>query len=200
MVHSESWCFPAVQFRLPDWICGVLPDPEHVFCSDEEKMMLAIRLARLNIEHQSGGPFGAAVFDATSNRLVAPGVNLVEALALSSAHAEMIAMALAQQLLGVFDLAATTPARYELFSSVEPCSMCMGAILWSGIRRLVCGASDQDARAIGFDEGLKVNDWPLEFQARGIAVRQHLCREHAAAVLIDYRAGGGLIYNPRRSA
>lgn len=162
--------------------------------------MLAIQLARFNIEHHSGGPFGAAVFDATTNRLVAPGVNLVQALALSSAHAELIAMALAQKLLGVFDLGATPHARYELFSSTEPCSMCMGAILWSGITRLVCGATDQDARGIGFDEGLKVKDWPREFRIRGIDVRQHLCREHAAAVLLEYRAGGGLIYNPHRSA
>jgi tRNA(Arg) A34 adenosine deaminase TadA len=87
-----------------------------------------------------------------------------------------------------------------LVSSTEPCAMCLGAVTWSGVRRLVCGASDADARAIGFDEGIKASDWPERLRQRGITVRQGVCRAQAVDVLNAYQAGGGLIYNGRGAA
>jgi len=82
----------------------------------------------------------------------------------------------------------------------EPCAMCLGAIPWSGVRRLVCGARDEDARQVGMDEGDKPDDWEACFGRRGIAVTRDVCRAGAADVLLAYRDGGGLIYNGRGGA
>ncbi|MFN7678476.1 MAG: nucleoside deaminase, partial [Cyanobacteriota bacterium] len=143
--RPDSWHFPPITFFLPDWVIASLPDPSQRFTTDEEKMSFVIGLSRQNVVHATGGPFGAAVFDAATDKLVAPGVNLVQALLWSGAHAEMVALSLAQKRLGQLDLGADPQQIYELFTSTEPCTMCMGCITWSGIRRLVCGASDLDA-------------------------------------------------------
>jgi tRNA(Arg) A34 adenosine deaminase TadA len=73
--------------------------------------------------------------------------------------------------------------------------MCFGAVPWSGVRRLVCGARDEDARAIGFDEGPKLADWVTALNDRGITVLRDVLRDDAVAVLRDYIASGGIIYN-----
>ena len=92
-------------------------------------------------------------------------------------------MSLAQKSLGSFDLGAPGLPACELVTSVEPCAMCAGAVLWSGVRRLVCGASSDDARAIGFDEGPKHPDWASELRRRGIEVVEGVLRAEAVAVL-----------------
>lgn len=189
--------FPSLQWSLPEWIGQALPAPEHHFASDEEKMMLAIALSRRNVEEGTGGPFGAVIYEANTGLLVAPGVNLVPTLGWAGAHAEMVAIAMAERVLGQLDLGDNPERVYELFSSTEPCAMCMGAITWSGLRRLVSGATDHDARSIGFDEGVKAGDWVAQFRLRGIDVRQTLCQSQAVAVLHTYKAQGGLIYNGR---
>lgn len=160
-------------------------------------MDLAIRLASENVRQGTGGPFGAAIFEQSSGRLVAPGVNLVLSARWSGAHAEMIAFAVAQQVWGSHDLGAPQRPACELVSSVEPCAMCLGAIPWSGVHRVVFGARDADARAIGFNEGHKPRDWPILFGSEGIEVRGDVCRAAAVKVLRDYAAGGGPIYNGR---
>jgi tRNA(Arg) A34 adenosine deaminase TadA len=76
--------------------------------------------------------------------------------------------------------------------------MCYGALPWSGISRLACGARDADARAVGFDEGPKLDDWIEQLNARGIDVVRDVLRGDAVAVLHDYAASGGTIYNPGR--
>lgn len=191
--------FPSIQFSLPQWVEKALPAPLYKYKTDEEKMMLVIELSRLNIESETGGPFGAAVFDIKSQRLIAPGVNLVQNLCWSGAHAEMVAIAIAQRILKKLDLGSSNDDQYELYSSTEPCAMCMGCITWSGVRRLVCGARDEDARAIGFDEGIKAKEWPEEFRLRGIEVLRDICRDKAARVLQTYKSESGLIYNGRMS-
>jgi len=72
--------------------------------------------------------------------------------------------------------------------------MCMGAIPWSGVPHLVCGARGEDAVAIGFDEGAKPVDWPAEMQRRKIRVSRDVLRNDAAAVLREYAENGGVIY------
>ncbi|HET7480475.1 MAG TPA: nucleoside deaminase, partial [Rubrobacteraceae bacterium] len=165
--------------------------------TEEDRMRLVIELSRLNVEHGTGGPFGAAIFDLETNRLVAPGINLVTASNLSSAHAEVVAIMVAQQVIGHFDLGASGQPPRELAASTEPCSMCFGSVPWSGVRRLVCGARDEDARAIGFDEGPKMPDWKAALEERGISVARDVCRDEAASVLRDYAERGGEIYNAR---
>ena len=122
-------------------------------------MRLAVSLARENVRRGTGGPFGAAVFEARTGRLVAAGVSLVVPARWSGAHAEIVALALAQRALGTHDLGGPGMAPHELVTSVEPCAMCLGAVAWSGVRRLVCGAREAEARAIGFDEGPKPGRW-----------------------------------------
>lgn len=187
--------FAEVTLAPPTWMETVLPAPETEFRSVEERMRLVIRLARENVRRGTGGPFGAAVFDLSTFRLIAPGVNRVLALNCSILHAEMTAIALAQRRIGDFDLGRVGPAGAELVASTEPCAMCFGAVPWSGVRRLVCGARDEDARAIGFDEGPKLADWARALEVRGISVFRDVLRDEAAAALREYAEMGGVIYN-----
>lgn len=75
--------------------------------------------------------------------------------------------------------------------------MCLGAIPWSGVRGVACGARDEDARAIGMDEGSKPPDWARALMSRGIEVHVDICRDEATSVLQDYAGRGGIIYNGR---
>ena len=159
-------------------------------------MGLVVGLARENVVRGTGGPFGAGVFEIGGGRLVAVGVNMVETVKCSSAHAEVVALSVAQQGLGVYDLSGEEG--YELVCSTAPCAMCLGAIGWSGMRRVVCGARGEDAEAVGFDEGSKPADWVGALEARGIKVIQDVLRVEAREVLQQYIDGGGVIYNPRR--
>jgi tRNA(Arg) A34 adenosine deaminase TadA len=158
-------------------------------------MRLAIRLAQLNIENRTGGPFGAAVFNEQTGTLVSAGVNLVTRSNLSVAHAEIIAISLAQRALGTYELGRPGTPRLQLVSSAEPCVMCLGALTWSGLPSLVCGARDEDVRNIGFDEGPKTPDWSSALARRGITVRRDVCRLESIRVLRDYQEAGGPIYN-----
>ncbi|MCL5279501.1 MAG: nucleoside deaminase [Planctomycetes bacterium] len=187
-----------IVLTLPPWLRALALQERRVFQSAEFRMRFAIELARQNVEQHTGGPFGAAVFEADSGRLVSVGVNLVEASNCSMAHAEMIAIALAQQAVGYYDLGAA--GVYELATSTEPCAMCLGAIPWSGVRRVVCAAHGKDAAAIGFDEGAKPADWTGELQKRGIEVVRDVLGDEARAVLQQYAKSGGLIYNPGRGS
>jgi tRNA(Arg) A34 adenosine deaminase TadA len=186
--------------NLPRWVEELLPDPGHEYPTEEDRMRLVIELSRTNVDHGTGGPFGAGIFDLSTNRLVAPGVNLVATANLSAAHAEMVAIMISQQVVGHFDLSGKELPAYELVTSTEPCAMCFGASLWSGVRRLVCGAREEDARAIGFDEGPKTPDWVASLEQRGISVARDVCHDEAAGVLRYYAESGGMIYNARQGA
>lgn len=191
--------FPDIVIRLPDWIDSMPELTAKSYPDQEARMRLVIGLARRNMRRGTGGPFGAAVFDMRTHRVIAPGVNMVVPLSCSIVHAEMVAMALAQQIAEHYDLGASEQTATELVCSTEPCAMCLGAIPWSGVRRLVCGARDEDARRVGFDEGPKDPDWPGALKTRGISVVRNVLRTEAAAVLNDYAAAGGVIYNGRQA-
>ena len=163
-------------------------------------MQFVIQLALTNVVQETGGPFAAAVFDTTTGRLVSIGVNLVVSTNCSLAHAEMVALANAQQAVGHFDLGAARMPKLELVTSCEPCAMCYGAIPWSGVRKVICGARARDAAAIGFDEGLKPKRWVAALKKRGIAVSRDLCRDEAAAVFQRYKQASGDIYNARKGS
>ncbi len=182
-------------FELPDWLTKRLSEcPTTVLAERDDRMRFVIGLARENVQRGTGGPFAAAIFDA-DGRLVAPAVNLVTARNCSLLHAEMVAIALAQQELGRYDLSRAGGSDYELVTSSEPCAMCFGAIPWSGITRLVCGARAEDAQAIGFDEGAKPGNWQHALAVRGIHVTRDILRHEAVQVLKQYQKTGGVIYN-----
>jgi len=187
-----------VVLRLPPWVAGFLAESGQTYPTVEARMKLVVALAGQNIEHKTGGPFGAGIFEQKSGRLVAVGVNQVEALNCAIAHAETLAIALAQRVVGSYDLGGTEGLSHELVTSTEPCVMCLGAVCWSGVRQVVCGARDEDAREIGFDEGPKPPDWVRSLESRGISVVEDVLREHAKAVLVEYQQSGGLIYNSRQ--
>ncbi len=189
--------FPHFTLSLPPWIESLIENPERAYESIEERMQLVIDLARMNVRQGTGGPFGAAVFDLADGKLVAPGVNLVLWLNCSVAHAEMTAIMLAQQVVGHYDLGADPERPMELVTSTEPCAMCLGAVPWSGVTRLVCGAREEDARSVGFEEGPKMKDWPRSLEERNITVVRDVLRREAISVLQQYATGGGMVYNSR---
>ena len=175
----------------PDW----LPDFvvwDRIYGDDEERMALAVGLARENVRRGTGGPFGAAVFVSDSGSVVAAGVNSVTRLLNSVLHAETMALMLAESRLGTYALGA--PA-CELVTSCDPCAVCLGAALWGGVRRIVTGASKEDVTALGFDEGPVFPASWAYLEERGIAVRRGVLRAEAVAVLEYYRDSGGPIYN-----
>ena len=158
-------------------------------------MRFAIDLARQNVRHDTGGPFGAAIFESESGRLVAAGVNSVVRLGQSSLHAEMVAYMRAQARVGSYTLAAPGLASHTLYTSCEPCAMCLGAALWSGVQRVVCAATRDDAVKLRFDEGPVFEESWAYLERRGIGNTRSLLRDEARAVLEEYRARGGIIYN-----
>jgi tRNA(Arg) A34 adenosine deaminase TadA len=181
-----------IRLVLPDWI-----DDEafsaRVCADDEARVALAIGLARRNVEERSGGPFGAALFDA-AGRVVAVGVNRVVPATCSVAHAETIAFMLAQARLGRARLNADG-SRYTLATSAQPCAMCYGACLWAGIDELLIGARGEDVMALSaFDEGPLPADWTGELARRGIAVRRDILRDAAREVFVRYAELGGTAY------
>jgi tRNA(Arg) A34 adenosine deaminase TadA len=107
-------------------------------------------------------------------------------------HAEVVALTRAQLELGSFTLAGIPRT---LFSSCAPCAMCLGAVHWSGVRRLVYAACREDAEALGFDEGPVYERSYEHLAANGIEIVSGLMRADAVAALRDYAAAGGEIYN-----
>ncbi len=179
-----------IRLALPTWAWQV-EGGDRVLDSVEDRMELVARLVEANIA-DGGGPFAAAVFD-DEGRLVAPGINRVVPDSAPIAHAEIVAIAAAGQRLGTWDLRSR--GAFQLVTSTEPCAMCLGAVPWSGVASLVIGARDADARAVGFDEGHKPDEWVDGLEQRGIEVVRDVGRDRVAELLRSYAADGGPIYN-----
>jgi len=161
-------------------------------------MREVIRFSRLNFERGTGGPFAAGVFERDTGKRVVIGVNRVVPLNISSAHAEVMTLSVAQQLLGTFDLGGAMMPAYQLVVNWRPCVMCYGATLWSGIRSLaIAGSGDELEQITGFDEGPIHPEWDKELAKRGIALIQDVLKDEALAVYRDFAASGALVYNGR---
>ncbi|MEI6613951.1 MAG: nucleoside deaminase [Chrysiogenales bacterium] len=192
-MKKEKYPDHGVLLTLPAWLDKMLTGKDIVIPDPEERMRWVIGLSRQNVEHASGGPFAAAVFAANGGKLLGAGVNRVEPLRCSSAHAEVIAIACAQKDLQTWDLGSDAALPAELVSSSQPCLMCLGAILWSGVTRLTYGATAADVTVIlGFDEGPLPAAWPDELKKRGITVLPELLRREAAVVLELYKKKEGM--------
>ncbi len=163
--------------------------------SDHARMKLAIELSAASVIH-GGGPFGAVIVAPATGEIISIGANLVLPAKSSLCHAEVVAILLAQQELRHHDLGSTSHGPLELYTSCEPCVMCMGAIFWSGIKKIHYAAEDQDARQAGFDEGPKSQDWNQYLTERGFSLVAGQLRSDAQKVLQDYASQGGMIYNP----
>jgi tRNA(Arg) A34 adenosine deaminase TadA len=184
---------PLITSEYPAWLAGTI-DWDRRYLTDEDKMAVAILLSRLNVTHGTGEPFGAAIFRADDGRLVSVGMSQVVRQHNSILHAEVMAIMMAESRLQTFNL-CVGGQRHELFSSCEPCAMCLGATHWSSVVRLVCGATRDDAQQIGFDEGPVFPASYRYLEERGVALVRRVQREEARAVIEAYAAGGGLIHN-----
>jgi tRNA(Arg) A34 adenosine deaminase TadA len=184
--------FPELRVACPDWLHELFP-LDVQYSDDEARMRVAIEAARQNVLRGTGGPFGAAIFAVSDGRLVAAGVNLVVQLSSSVLHAEIVAFMMAQHRTGSYTLAVD--GGHELFTSCEPCAMCLGATQWSGVRRVVWSASREDAHRLRFDEGPVFPASYEYLRERGIGFEPELLRADGRAVLELYRERGGTIYN-----
>jgi tRNA(Arg) A34 adenosine deaminase TadA len=184
----------ALRIDLPAWASAREEDHRR-YATDDDRMRVAIELAAANVTNSTGGPFGSAIFESGSGRLVAVGVNSVVRLRNSVLHAEMVAFMRAQAAVGAYSLAAPGLPAHTLYSSCDPCAMCLGAALWAGVKRIVCGATRQDAVALRFDEGPVFPESYEYLVRRGIEVVHGVLRDEARAILEQYRARGGVIYN-----
>jgi len=184
---------------LPDWAVAENEKLPERIESLEERMKHVIRFSRLNIEHETGGPFAAGVFEKETGRPIIIGVNRVIPLNNSSAHAEVVTLTLAQKILNTFDLGGEGMPDYQLVISAQPCAMCCGSIPWSGIRSVAIAASGQQVESLtGFDEGPVHPQWQTEYQRRGIEVIENVMAEQACAVLKTFAQSGAEIYNGRQ--
>jgi tRNA(Arg) A34 adenosine deaminase TadA len=145
----------------------------------------AVELACENVRCGRGGPFGAVIV--RDGEVIAEGVNLVTSSHDPTAHAEVCAIRSACASLGVFDLRGC-----EIYSSCEPCPMCLGAIYWARLDALYYAATREDAAAAGFDDSFIHDEVRLPDERRSILVRNAL-REEGAEPFALWRASADKI-------
>ena len=148
-------------------------------------MQRAIALAVENVKSGAGGPFGAVI--AKDGRIIAEGVNRVTQTNDPSAHAEIMAIREACRALGTFQLTGC-----ELYTSCEPCPMCLGAIYWARPDRVFFGATAQDAADAGFDDSFIYEELRREPSHRKIPMTP-IMREDALAAFRAWRDQSGRI-------
>jgi tRNA(Arg) A34 adenosine deaminase TadA len=134
-------------------------------------MARAIQLAIDSVQSDTGGPFGAVIV--RNDAIVAEGANCVTSTKDPTAHAEVCAIRRACTQLGVFELKDC-----EIYTSCEPCPMCMGAIYWARIGRVYFASTAQDAAEIGFDDSLIYKELALPCTERLVPMVQ-MMREEA---------------------
>ena len=158
------------------------------------KIILRLQQELKKYINKGYGPFMAAVYDDNGN-LIARAANSVVNKSCSNNHAEMNAINLAEKKLGTYDL---SKYNLSLYVTSEPCMMCLGGIMWSGIKAVYYGvSSDRVGKITGFDEGFKPK-WFDEFKKRGITVYGQIETDAGEQVLQDYVAHGHTIYKPNR--
>ena len=188
-----------LNLELPEWIETFLAEYPGVISSMENQMRFVLDLTERNIREKTGGPFGAAVFEQESGKLVSVGVNVVVEQNCSAAHAEMMALMLAQKKIGHYDLGDVGSVAHRLVTSGKMCAMCLGNVCWSGIKEVVSSAEPEDVERItGFDEGPTPPDYNDQLKLRGINLVPELLREQGKKVLQLYIDQNGKVYNATR--
>lgn len=145
--------------------------------SDRDALFIreAIELAKIHSHSGSGGPFGVVIVK--DAKIVSRGRNEVFSSNDPTAHAEISAIRSACQKLGTFNLSGCI-----LYSSCEPCPMCLGAIYWARINHIVFAAGREDAAAVGFDDDYIYREIQLPLLTRSINMTQSL-RDEAVEVM-----------------
>jgi tRNA(Arg) A34 adenosine deaminase TadA len=145
--------------------------------TDKELMQKAIELSLENIAN-GGGPFGAVI--AKNGEIISTGVNRVTATNDPTAHAEVNAIRSAAALLGTFDLSGCV-----IFTSCEPCPMCLGAIYWAHIDKIFFANTKKDAKSIGFDDSFIYDEISLPLNERKIPTKP-MMREKAIKAFLEW--------------
>jgi guanine deaminase len=143
-------------------------------------MREAVRLSREGIHEGQGGPFGAVIV--RGGEIIARGNNRVTSTNDPTAHAEVVAIREAARALKTFSLAGC-----EIYTSCEPCPMCLSAIYWARLDRIYFANTRADAAAIGFDDDLIYREIPLPIEERAKPM-QPLLREEALSVFKEWSA------------
>ena len=170
---------------------------EKIDCAKVEKASKIITELQNDMQsftQKGSGPFVAAIYDDKGNLLVKVANSVVNEHC-SNNHAEMNAIKAAEQKLGTYDLA---PYNLRLYVTAEPCMMCIGGIMWSGIKEVYYGVPSKSVEEItGFDEGFKPH-WFREFKKRGIVVYGNIEPELGEKCLKNYVEEGKKVYKPTR--
>lgn len=186
------------EVSLPDWAIEENQALPERIESLEDRMAAVIRFAELNFKHDTGGPFAAGIFEIETGKVVIIGVNRVVPSNVSSAHAEIVTISLAQQILNTFDLGGPGMPGYQMVVNGRPCAMCFGSIPWSGLRSVVTGASGEQIEAIAkFDEGPIHPNWQSELRKRGIEVIENILSDRACNVFHQFANSEQPVYNGR---
>jgi len=143
-------------------------------------MREAIRLSLKKMRENEGGPFGAVIVK--GGRIIGRGWNQVTSANDPTAHAEVMAIREACQRFKTFQLAGC-----DLYTSCEPCPMCLSAIYWARIRRVFYANTRQDAAQVGFDDALLYREVAAPIRRRSLPMKQML-REEAIAVFEEWTA------------
>ena len=159
-----------------------------------KKIILQLQDEMSDYIADGSGPFLAVVVDENGN-IISKTANSVVSEGCSNNHAEMNAIKMAQKNLGTYDL---SKYNLSLYVTSEPCMMCIGGIMWSGIKAVYYGVPSKRVEEItGFDEGFKPN-WFEEFKNRGITVYGNIEVDAGEKVLYDYVNTGKTAYKPER--
>ena len=142
-------------------------------------MREAIRLSRQKMRANQGGPFGAIIVK--GDKIVGRGWNRVPSTNDPTAHAEIVAIRDACKRMNLFHL-----AECEIYTSCEPCPMCMGAIYWARLRGVYYANTREDAASIGFDDDVIFNEIRLEIPHRKMAMKP-LLRGEALKVFGEWK-------------
>ncbi|AEV31266.1 cytosine/adenosine deaminase [Owenweeksia hongkongensis DSM 17368] len=138
--------------------------------NDELYIRLAIEFSQKGMDSGSGGPFGCVIVK--DGEVIGHGYNQVTTTNDPTAHAEIVAIRNACKAIDSFQLEGCV-----VYTSCEPCPMCLGAIYWARPDRLVYACSRQDAAAIGFDDDFIYQEIPLQSSERKIKTEQLLQEE-----------------------
>jgi len=188
-----------ITLSTPDWVARELSRYPKYLPTHTDRMRMVIHFSKLNFEYGTGGPFAAGVFEQNTGKLISIGVNIVVTSNCSSAHAEIMALSIAQKRRKTFDLGGPGMVSHELVVNWRPCAMCYGAVLWSGVRSLVIAGSGKELEEItGFDEGPLHQDWKEELNRRGINITDNVQSEEACKVFHAFTESNGFVYNPCR--
>lgn len=193
-------CVPMLRVTttLPQWLLEYEESLQgQSFDTDEDRMAVAVEISARNVKHQTGGPFGTAIYEhdkvTGKTRLLAVGCNRVVPLHNSTLHGEVTAIQFAEARLMKHSLASTSRCSYILCTSCEPCCMCLGAVLWSGVSEMVCAATKDDAEAIGFNEGPVFPESYRALEETGMIIKRQVLQAEGSFVLKEY-GETGVIY------